>query len=923
VTSDLGASALRIDAWGLAIVIRAVREGPEAWRPSALALPVEPDRVAVLVTSQASASLDLAGALRELMSGVLGGNTLGLRMLPLGVVGSVEAIDRWARMLAAGSGREIVVPHGRIGLAPDGTPTLAASAGESVEWAAWRPGAAEAIVEPVVPAEPTAGVPPPFEAAPVPFESAPVPPLPVAPPAAPAPLAVRNPPAAEDPPVVEDPSPAEVPCAGGARPVAEDPFLLPVALQRMWPGHDRAPWDLPTVGCDLAITPRGRILPVVAARHWRPGAPLPPPPVARRRAAVPVPVGGPDLVGTPTALGWTFVASPEAGGGSRSVLSVPAARVAPPEAWYAVEVELHAGLPKVDGRPVAPAGLARQIAACPGRYGRPVVLVTVGAPLGARMATALFGTLADALGVPVIASGGPIRVDPRGDLETLESFRRWEPRSGGAQREITDLGRNLRARPPRPTRLRPPRIRPPRVRPVPPAAGEPPASDPGPHPSEIPADLVALLARSWPVPPTVGGTADRGNPGDPVEGDLAGPDGDPVPEPVLALVPEPVASTAAGDPPRLAENPVSVPLADHGDHPVEETTAVTPSALTTPSESLPERGSGAVATSVEPAVWIGPRTMVPPRPALRAALGQLYDVCGRFATRLLAEQPGLRVGRDRNDLMAALTALRAYCLAERDFVNATLRSCPDSAAAGRVTTLATWMVRGLESCPSTLGPLFRPGSTPPALLEAYRPEMLLAEPGFLDAELDYVPRDGTTVEYVIWSLTARRLDRLTDDTNYSRQAAIALFPPNTRFEVLAVERPDLEAGAASRCRVLLRQLLPTDIPGGDAAQRILDRLRSAVDTTAADEPDQADAGSPDGADFWMFSGDQASVAAAQAAEKAQEHAERAGPGGAPVCATCSTYAPGLDSDGARYDPAVPPSAAPDNASTTPSRGAQR
>lgn len=385
-----GAFALQIDACGLAMVVRAANEAPVTWWPSALALPTEASRVAVLVTPQASANHELADRLLDLMSRFLGGTDLGVRVLPLGAVGPIEVIDRWARSLAAKSGREIVVPHGRTVLKADGSVTVLGPGGEFAEWAAWQPGATEAIIEPV-------------------------------------------------------------------RPGAEVPVMVSVILDRSRPGGDRGARHLPAVACDLAITPGGWMLPVAPARRWRPGTPLPKaPPAARRRPDI-APATDPGVPGAPTIFGWSFVVDPAGGGhGARSTLPVPAGPAVPPDAWFVVEVELRAGLPKIGGRPVAPAGLARQIAACPGRHGRPVLLVTVGATLRPGMATALYGALADELGTPVIACAGPIRVDRRGDLETPGCFRSWHPRSGGADREVIDLGRFVRARPARTARLRPP-----------------------------------------------------------------------------------------------------------------------------------------------------------------------------------------------------------------------------------------------------------------------------------------------------------------------------------------------------------------------------------------------------------------------------------------------------------------------------------
>lgn len=905
LTQVSATGALRIDACGLAFVIRAAAEPTEAWCSRALALPVEASRVAVIVTPRATARPELTDTLYDLMSKLLGGNTLGIRVLPIGTAGPADATDRWARSLAATAGREIVVPHGRTVLTPDGSPAVLGPGGEPAEWAAWLPGASEAIVElvPQVPAAPFVEVQP-IDA-----------------------------------------------------PVAEKPVLVPVTLDRVRAGGDFGKRHLPAVTCDLAITPAGGLRPVATGRQWRPGVPLPKVPAAARRRPAPAPAGDPNLPGNPTALGWSFVVDPAGNGpaggtadgpagGAKSMLPVPAGPVVPPTAWFVVEVEVGAGLPKIAGRPVAPAGLARQIAACPGRHGRPVLLVAVGPALRPGVATALHGALADALGVPVIACDGPIRVDRHGDLVTPGCFRGWYPRQGKADREVSDLGRFLRARPARAARLRRPA-----VPAAAPAAVTELASDQGAvsesdftsgvGPSEIPDDLAALLAQVWSSPPIVTASAVAAaaavDPSfldtPPVDSSAAGlPDAD-----------RRIMDSVVGDPPATDPHPTDPSFeGSRSAPPTRGTTSALPvpilEAVPAPVSEQPPTAAGVpkAGTSPQPAIWIGPKTRVPPRPALRAALGQRYDVCGRFVTRLLAEQPGLRVGRDRNDLLAALTALRAYCLAERDFVNATLRSCPDDAAAERVTTLATWMVRGLEPCPSTLGPLFRPGRTPAALIEAYHPGMVLAEPGFLDAELDHVPREGATVEYVLWSLTARRLDRLTEDTDYPRLAAIALFPPSSRFEVLAVDRPERpepdpgQGSGPSQWRVLLRQLLPAETPGGAAAERILDRLRSATAAAPAEGPDEPSGGTPGAIDLWTFGVDQASaVTGPGSAPRGAAAAGPTGPGSAaaevatPAGAECSAYAPGLDRDGLRYDPAASVSPAPGSAIPSSFQGAQR
>ncbi|BCB74726.1 hypothetical protein Pflav_011360 [Phytohabitans flavus] len=199
--------------------------------------------------------------------------------------------------------------------------------------------------------------------------------------------------------------------------------------------------------------------------------------------------------------------------------------------------------------------------------------------------------------------------------------------------------------------------------------------------------------------------------------------------------------------------------------------------------------------------------------ALRRALNGRYDAHSRQISRILAEEPGLRGTGATPEVVSGLVALRAYHSGERDAVNQALRTGGGGGALDRAVTIARGAAYGLRRLPTVLGPVFRSGRIPAATLAAYRPGLRLVEPGFLDAEVGAVRERDATVEFRIWSSSARRLGWLDIE-----DAPGAIFPPATWFEVLAVDEP--ESGP--------RQVLMRDLTGGSAAtrlERILARLR--------------------------------------------------------------------------------------------------
>lgn len=248
-----------------------------------------------------------------------------------------------------------------------------------------------------------------------------------------------------------------------------------------------------------------------------------------------------------------------------------------------------------------------------------------------------------------------------------------------------------------------------------------------------------------------------------------------------------------------------------GDRPVQESAPQ-------PGPAAGRRFTSAVPIEVTPA---DPELL--PVQLLRAALAEDYDRHARYATRVLAEQPALRLGADPKELLAGLVALRAYCVREWAVVNPALRGTADPD--DRVTTIVAWARHGLARCPTELGPVLARTSVDPGALDGYLPGGLLREPGFLDAVAGNPAADGA-VEFAIWSLTGRRLGRFGPVDAVAGRTDAVLFDPGTGFEVLAV---DPAADESTPARVLLREIppgryRPLDQPRLD---RILARLRES------------------------------------------------------------------------------------------------
>ncbi|MCM4083462.1 hypothetical protein [Paractinoplanes hotanensis] len=570
-----------------------------------------------------------------------------------------------------------------------------------------------------------------------------------------------------------------------------------------------SPSPVPTVAMPAVVTAGGRAvlrtnggfadLPV-----RRPGQTWHPPrPWARDRPATPDVAAG-ALATTPgrrTVAGWSFVDEPGLGGGC--VL-----------AGFLVEIATSVTGFRVAGRPVTPRALATLLAACRAGDTRPLVLVPSGVPVRGPAADLLFAGLAEAIATPVYAPDGPVTRTATGLLRSSGTFLRWSGRRTGGQRRGQNAGPVL---PPLPApRARPRSSGPARTDTAVPAAPSPSspgggalgpevAGSVGPAIAELLGpEIAALLSPArWTslLLPAVPSPADAAPPAVPQEEGQATEGAVPTagPPPPDAAMPAP--ATAAADPAGGAEPPPADHLQD------------------SPARPAPRRlaDDGRDLTMAD-------------RAALRQALGSRYDAHARVVVRTLAQSPGLRaVAGAAGELTTGLVAVRAYCDDQREPVNAFLRGAGPEADADRLTVVARSVAYGLRRLPSVLGPVFQYGlgATPAS---AYRPGDLVVEPAFLDVGL--AAGAGTApagTRFVIWSVSARRLDGLD-----AAARASAIFPPGSRFQVLAVEN-----GAADRvARVLLRDLAASVRGGQEDAERIIERLR------AADRPAAPAAGAP-------------------------------------------------------------------------------
>ena len=183
----------------------------------------------------------------------------------------------------------------------------------------------------------------------------------------------------------------------------------------------------------------------------------------------------------------------------------------------------------------------------------------------------------------------------------------------------------------------------------------------------------------------------------------------------------------------------------------------------------------------------------------------------------LAEEDELRDRDPPTTMTSGLIALHAYYATERDNVNRMLRGLdpPDRDAAASV---ARCVLDGLRRLPVVFGPVFAACATD-VPLDAYQSGGELTEPGFVDVDLTATDRPDAGIEYVIWSVSARRMSAVAPGG-----PATALFAAGSRFAVLGVD-----AGSAMP-RVLLLDLAAERRVAGAWTEDLMQRLVEAAST---------------------------------------------------------------------------------------------
>jgi hypothetical protein len=513
----------------------------------------------------------------------------------------------------------------------------------------------------------------------------------------------------------------------------------------------------------------------------------------------------PPASGRPTAAGWSFAAEPVSIG------------VAPVLTGFVVEVEFDKDGFVVAGDPIDATGLAAMIRACPGFHDRPVALVPHGLPPDSGLLREVAGQLAHALRTAVYAADAEVSVTANGLIHTSGEFARFDPIEEAG---ILMLGGVL---PPLPIVRASPGPQPDQSSPGPPDTVPTATVLPGPEPVAVSGLARTLLATQKFLTGeysaiTAGGTA--AGEVRVVAAPAAGPVVGPQPAASAGMAATQLGSVARElsgaigsavtvpavlsrqdlerDPLPGAARPAADSAADHR-------------RADRPANSAGSSGVAAPAARPRP-VWLqSDAWRAEDATALRRALNGRYDVSARMVTRTLSEQPGLRAGGVGDELMAGLVAVRAYSDGGAEAVNEALRA---GATDDSSLVVARCMAHGLRRLPVALGAVYRTVLLTPSQIRAYRSGLELVEPGFVDVSTSSGAAGAAgEVVYLIWSTSARRLDRLG-----AGSTSQAVFPPRSRFRVLAVALAD-----DGRQQVMLRDLGGSARHGGDDA-RVIDRL---------------------------------------------------------------------------------------------------
>ncbi|GAA4806761.1 hypothetical protein [Streptomyces ziwulingensis] len=323
-----------------------------------------------------------------------------------------------------------------------------------------------------------------------------------------------------------------------------------------------------------------------------------------------------------------------------------------------------------------------------------------------------------------------------------------------------------------------------------------------------------------------------------------------------AVAPDAQAAPAPPMPPRPSFRLVSAPVpgpagaapSPPGGH--TGTTVHPPGTGTPPGPAAPrEAAAAAAATAPEtgvpemrggpgPGPAGGPRTQPVPAQAacalpppkgiarerewLRGAFRQQYNDAAGTVARVLSQSPGLRgTGRtSTEDVVSDLVAAHLYLRGDGALLDRAVRG----ATVGPHVPLARCVTAGLRRLPSYRGATLMRATLDETEWAWYANRRLVTEWAFGWAMATAAPRLPGDVDFLIWSMTARRTALLDPEP-----AGRVLFLPGTSFKVLAVRDGE-------RRTVLLRELSASEI-GPDGR---VDTERTPLDEIALSGLDRAD-----------------------------------------------------------------------------------
>jgi len=222
---------------------------------------------------------------------------------------------------------------------------------------------------------------------------------------------------------------------------------------------------------------------------------------------------------------------------------------------------------------------------------------------------------------------------------------------------------------------------------------------------------------------------------------------------------------------------------------------------------------------------------------LRRTLSTEFGTMSNSVARVLSEHPGFQgaLSRSSAEVLTDAVAVQLYLTNRGQAMDQALRT----ATVGPHVPFARCVVAGLSRLPSHRGPAVFSTTPTPDQWALYRAHPLLTEWGFLHALTAPTEPGDTSVDVLVWSMTARRT-RLLEATDEGVQERV-LFVPGTSFKVLEMNEPLADG---TRGQILLRELTSVEI---DANGRVdpnrisldemaLNSLRRQVETWSATDP---------------------------------------------------------------------------------------